>query len=140
MTSNTGCTSDGELAITFNISAVAACCSRASFNSLFEAVERLDRVADIAGRLVLAGALRPLAERSLRFVAALLFLLPFFDDRAISALRGQVAILAGLTFILEGATARTSAQKEPGTRSVRDGPYHFSGNRCCRRFIGDYAN
>jgi len=32
--SNAGCTSSGELAITLRISAAAACCSRASFNSL----------------------------------------------------------------------------------------------------------
>jgi hypothetical protein len=87
MTSNTGCTSDGELAITFNISAVAACCSRASFNSLFEAVERLDRVAYRTGGLVLA-KVRRFADRALRVVLALPFLPPVFDDRAISAPKG----------------------------------------------------
>src|ERR1700741_1285964 len=34
MTSNTGCTSERELAITFRISAVADCCCRASPSSL----------------------------------------------------------------------------------------------------------
>jgi len=34
MASNTGCTSDGELAITFRISAVAVCRSSASLVSL----------------------------------------------------------------------------------------------------------
>ena len=47
MASNTGCTSEGEEAMTFRISAVAACCSRASFRSLLgsETERRLTRVA-----------------------------------------------------------------------------------------------
>src|SRR5215470_14419649 len=81
--SNTGCTSDGELAITFNISAVAACCSRASFNSL-PRPERFNRIAVGAmRRLVLAG-LGPFGELALRVFAALV-LPPILDGRAISA-------------------------------------------------------
>src|SRR5215475_9649206 len=95
--SNTGCTSDGELAITLRISAAAACCSRASFNSLPrpEADERFDRLAVGAmRRLVLAG-LRPVAELALRVFAAV-GLPRVFDGRAISAPKGQRGHLIGL--------------------------------------------
>jgi hypothetical protein len=69
--SNTGLTSDDDLAISFRISAVAACCSRARFNSSLkgEVVRRFERTAAcMALRFVLSGfwtfanpALRPLA-------------------------------------------------------------------------------
>src|SRR6516225_1571764 len=86
MASNTGCTSPGELAMTFNISAVAACCSRASFNSL-PRFERFNGAAVVAlrRRLVLVG-LRPLIERALRVFVALA-LPPVFDGRVMSAPR-----------------------------------------------------
>src|SRR6516225_4838278 len=89
MASNTGFTSLGELAMTFNISAVAACFSRASFNSLPrpETDERFDRmVVGATRRLVLAG-LRPFTELTLRVFAAVLP--PVLDGRAISAPKGQ---------------------------------------------------
>src|SRR5262249_22692839 len=95
MTSNTGFTSLGELAMTFNISAVAACCSRASFNSLPrpETDERFDRmVFGATRRLVLAG-LRPFTELTLRVFAAVLP--PVLDGRAISAPKGQQRHLIG---------------------------------------------
>ena len=79
------------------MSAVAACCSRASFNSLLEALERFNR---ISGRLVLAGV-RPFGELALRgFVALVLSLV--LDARAISAPKVNRAILSGQTFVLEG--------------------------------------
>ena len=58
--SSTGCTSSGEQAITFNISAVAACCSRASFRSLLgsEIGRRLTRVAAGAVRRLVLAVLR----------------------------------------------------------------------------------
>ena len=102
MASNTGCTSYGELAMTFNISAVAACCSRASFRSLFgsEAERRLARVAAGAMRVGLGGlaALRGLALR----VFASLVLPPVLDGRAISAPRDKKCILSGKTVLQEG--------------------------------------
>src|SRR5882672_2773992 len=85
MASNTGCTSDGELAITFRMSAVAACCSRASFRSLLgpETERRLTGVAAGAmRRLVLAG-LWSFAEPALRAFASLV-LPPVLDGRAIA--------------------------------------------------------
>src|SRR3954469_8955616 len=85
--SNTGCTSEGEQAMTFNISAVAACCSRASFRSLLgsEAGGRLARVAAGAVRGLGLGlvVLRRLARLVLR-AFALLALPPVLDGRAIS--------------------------------------------------------
>ena len=71
MASNTGCTSSGELAITFNISAVAACCSRASFRSLLgsEIERRLTRVAAGAMRGLVLVVLRPFAGPALRAFA-----------------------------------------------------------------------
>src|SRR6478609_8006940 len=101
--SNTGCTSSGELAITFNISAVAACCSRASFRSLLgpETDRRLTRVAGGAlGRLFLV-VLRPFAGPALRAFAALV-LPPVLDGRAISVPRVRKSILSDQTIILEG--------------------------------------
>src|SRR2546430_15963456 len=83
--SNTGCTSDGELAMTFNISAVAACCSRASFRSCLgpETERRLARMAASAiGRLFLV-VLRPFAGLALLAFASLV-LPPVLDGRAIS--------------------------------------------------------
>ena len=96
MASNTGCTSDGEEAITFNISAVAACCSRASLRSLLgpETERRLSRVAAGAmGRLVLV-VLRPFAALALRAFASL-FLPPILDGRVISAPSVEKGILSG---------------------------------------------
>src|SRR6478752_10291552 len=88
MASNTGCTSDGELAMTFRISAVAACCSRASFRSLLgpEAGPRLARVAAGAMRRLVLVVLRPFAGLAL-LAFALLVLPPVLDGRAISAPR-----------------------------------------------------
>src|SRR3954454_10243858 len=86
MASKTGWTSSGELAMTFNISAVAACCARASFRSLLglETEGRLTRAAAGAmGRLVFA-ILRPFAGLALR-AFALLALPPILDDGAIFA-------------------------------------------------------
>src|SRR5215471_5816923 len=82
--SNTGCTSPGELAMTFNISAVAACCSRASFNSLprVESEERFGRMAVGAMRRLVLPGLRPFGELALRVFVALV-LPPVFDGRAI---------------------------------------------------------
>ena len=74
--SNTGFTSDGELAMTFNISAVAACCSRASFRSFLgpETERRLTRVA--------AGAMRGLVLVVLRLFAGLRACLARFAARS----------------------------------------------------------
>src|SRR5215471_2481979 len=98
MASNTGCTSDRELAITFRMSAVAACCSRASFNSLpgVETDERLDRMAVGGMRLVLA-RLRPLTLRA--FVAPVLP--PVLDGRTIFAPGGQQGHLIGLNLTFD---------------------------------------
>src|SRR4051812_8968567 len=84
--SNTGCTSDGELAMIFNISAVAPCCSRASIRSLLgpEAEQRLARVAAAGMRCWVLVVLRPFARLALRGFASLV-LPPVFDGRAISA-------------------------------------------------------
>ena len=101
--SNTGCVSEGELAITLRISAVAVCCSRASFNSLprFETDERFDRMAVGAMRRLVLPGLRPFGELALRgFVALVLSLV--LDARAISAPKVNRAILSGQTFVLEG--------------------------------------
>lgn len=73
--------------MTFNISAVAACCSRASFSAVSEPLERFDRVGEPTERLVLA-RIWPFAALALRFGAAFA-LPPGFDDRAISAPKGQ---------------------------------------------------
>src|SRR4051794_16713199 len=102
MASNTGCTSSGELAMTFNISAVAACCSRASFRSLLgsEIERRVARVAAGALRGLVLVVLRPFAGLVLRAFASLLP--PALDRRAIFAPKGQQAILSGQSFILEG--------------------------------------
>src|SRR5215470_6406780 len=94
--SKTGCTSDGELAITFRISAVAACCSRASVNSLLrlEAEERFDRTAVGAIRRLVLPDLRPFNEPALRVFAALVLSL-VLDGRAISAPKGQEGYVIG---------------------------------------------
>src|SRR6516164_9953750 len=92
MLSNTGRTSAGDRLITRRISAVAACCSRASFNSLprLETDERFDRLAVGAMRpLVLAG-LRPVAELALRALT-LPALPPVLESRAISVPRFCIA-------------------------------------------------
>src|SRR5258707_785852 len=97
MTSNTGCTSDGELAMTFNISAVAACCSRASFRSLLgpETERRLTRVAVGAIRRLVLVVLRPFAGLALRAFASLV-LPPVLDGRVIIRSQGQEGHLIGL--------------------------------------------
>src|SRR6185436_7864693 len=94
--SNTGCTSDGELAMTFNISAVAACCSRASFRSVLgsEAGRRLTRVAAGAMRGLVLVVLRPFAGLALRAFASLV-LPPVLGGRVISAPRIKKSILWG---------------------------------------------
>ena len=83
---------DGELAMTFNISAVAACCSRASFRSLLgpETERCLTRVAAGAMRRLVLVVLRPFAGLALRAFASL-FLPPVLDGRAISAPRSRRA-------------------------------------------------
>ena len=88
--SNTGWMSFGDLAITFNISAVAACCSRASFRSLLgpETERRLARVAAGAMRGLVLVVLRPFAGFALRAFASLV-LPPVLDGRAISAPPGS---------------------------------------------------
>src|SRR4051812_28632451 len=83
MTSNTGWTSEGELAMTFNISAVAACCSRAFLSSLLGPERRLTRVAAGALRPLVLVVLRPFAGVALR-PFALLVLPPVIDGRVIS--------------------------------------------------------
>src|SRR5262245_1027857 len=95
MASNTGCTLEGELAMTFNISAVAACCSRASFNSLPRpwTEARFGRLAGGTMRRLVVAGLRPLAEPALRVFATLLP--PVFDDRAIPAPKSQQSHLIG---------------------------------------------
>src|SRR3954469_19821838 len=102
--SNTGCTSDGELAMTFNISAVAACCARASFRSLLgsEIERRLTRVAVGGTRSLVLVVLPPFAALALRAFDALV-LPPVLDSRAISAPRVEEGILSGQTVIMEGA-------------------------------------
>src|SRR3954451_21649741 len=98
MTSNTGCTFDGELAMTFNISAEAACCSRASFRSLLrsEAERRLNGVPAAAIRCFALLASRPFGGLSLRDFRSLV-LPPVFDGRAISAPEVKKYILSGET-------------------------------------------
>src|SRR3954452_17283161 len=97
MASNTGCTSDGDLAMTFNISAVAACCSRASFRSLLgsETGPLLARLAAGAMRGLVLFVLRPFSGPALRAFASLV-LLPFLDARAITAPKDKEAYLNGL--------------------------------------------
>src|SRR5438105_15878222 len=98
MASNTGCTSSGELAMTFNISAVAACCSRASFRSLLgpETEPPLTRVAAGAMPRLILVVLRPFAGLALRLFASLA-LPPVLDGRAIIRPQGQQEHLIGLT-------------------------------------------
>src|SRR6516164_1570250 len=94
--SKTGWRSNVDRPITLRSSLVAACCSRASFNSLprLETDERFDRPAVGAMcRLVLA-ALRPVAELALRVLAELV-LPPVLDGRAIYAPLGQQGHLIG---------------------------------------------
>src|SRR5258707_13290455 len=88
MASNTGCTSDGELAMIFNISAVAACCSRASFRSSLgpDTERRLARVAAGPMRRLVLVVLRPFVGLAL-LAFALLVLPPVLDGRAISVPR-----------------------------------------------------
>src|SRR4051794_34506095 len=95
--SNTGCTSDGELAMIFNISAVAACCSRASFRSWLglEAERRFAGVAAAAMRCLALVPFRPFAGLASR-AFALPVLPPVFDGRAISAPEGHEPHLIGL--------------------------------------------
>ena len=83
-------------AIAFNISAVAACCSRASFRSLLgsETGRRLTRVAAGAMRGLVLVVLRPFAGLALRAFASLV-LPPVLDGRAISAPRVKKSILSG---------------------------------------------
>src|SRR5258705_622873 len=90
MASNTGRTSAGELAITFRISAVAACCSRASFRSLLGPVteRRLTRMAAGAMRRLALVVLRPFAGLALRAFASLV-LPPVLDGRAIFRPQGS---------------------------------------------------
>lgn len=94
--SNTGCTSDGELAMIFRISAVAACCSRASARSLLgpETERRLTRVAAGTIRRLLLVVLRPFARLALRAFASLV-LPPVLDGRVISAPKVKKSILSG---------------------------------------------
>src|SRR4051812_29022566 len=95
--SNTGCTSDGELAMIFNTSAVAACCSRASFRSWLglEAEGRFSGVAAAAMRCLAFVLFRPCAGVASRAFAPPV-LPPVFDGRAISAPEGHEAHLIGL--------------------------------------------
>src|SRR5437868_11338263 len=109
MASNTGCTSEGELAITFNISAVAACCSRAILRSLAASEpERLTRGA--------AGATRRFVLAALRFAGlalrpfALPVLPPVRDGRLMCAPRVETRILSGQTVLQEGPDRAKSAQ------------------------------
>src|SRR4051794_6358524 len=103
MTSNTGCTSDGELAMIFNISAVAACCSRAAFKSWLEleAERRMGRLAAAAMRCLALVPFRPFAGLALRAFATLV-LPPFLDGRVISAPKVKKRILSVETVIQEG--------------------------------------
>src|SRR3954471_23959022 len=96
MASNTGCTSSGELAMTFNISAVAACCSRASFRSLLGSeIERRLAGREATGAMRgLVLTLRSFAKLDFRVFAALL-LPPLFDGRAIAAPTVKKRILSG---------------------------------------------
>jgi len=73
--------------MTFRMSVVAACCSRASFNCSSEDLERFNWIAGATGRLVL-DELRRFAELFFRVLAALT-LPPVLDDRAISAPKSQ---------------------------------------------------
>src|SRR6478609_1955208 len=84
--SNTGRTSDVESAMTFKISAVAACCSRASFRSVLgpDTERRLTRLGAGAMRRLVLEVLRSFDGFALRaFAARVLPLL--VDDRVISA-------------------------------------------------------
>src|SRR3954464_9130189 len=92
MALNTGWTSSGELAMSFNISAVAACCSRASFRSLpgSETERRLSRLAVGGMRRLALAALWPLSGPALR-AFIFLVLLVLVDGRAISVPRSRRA-------------------------------------------------
>jgi len=82
--------------MTFSISAIAACCARASFRSLLEPEtrRRLTRLAGGASlRLDLAG-LGAFTELALRVFTALL-LPPVFDGRDMFAPKGQQGHLIG---------------------------------------------
>src|SRR5947209_9593130 len=100
MALNTGCTSSGELAMTFNISAVAACCWRASLRSLaaVETERRLTRLAAGAIRRLVLVVLRPFAALS-RLAFALRVLLPVVDGRLMAASQFKNRILAVYTFL-----------------------------------------
>src|SRR6476660_7220340 len=128
MASNTGCTSDGELAMTFNISAVAACCSRASFRSCLgpEAERRLTRVAVGAIRRLVLVVLRPFAGLALRAFGSLV-LPPLLDGRVISAPKVQEEHLTGLN-------QRSGRGGLGGSHvaSYGDRPVARSGQRCSR--------
>ena len=83
--------------MTFNISAVAACCSRASFRSLLGSEaggRRLTRVAAGAMRGLVLVVLRPFAWPAWLAFASLV-LPPVLDGRAISVPRVKEGILSG---------------------------------------------
>src|SRR5437868_15291993 len=105
MASNTGCTSAGEPAMTFNIPAVAACCSRAVFSSLRgPETERLIRVAAGATRRVVLVTLR-FSGRALRpFVLPVLP--PGLDGRVMCVPSVEKRILSGQTLLQEGHQAK----------------------------------
>src|SRR5436305_11636029 len=94
--SNTGCTSDGELAMIFSISAVAACCSRASFRSWLGVAAKgcVAGVAAGAMRCLVLLTFRPFAGLALR-AFAWPALPPVVDGRAISAPEVKKHILSG---------------------------------------------
>ena len=82
--------------MTFRISAVAACCSRASVRSLLgsEIERRLTRVAAGAMRGLVLVVLRPYAGLASRAFVSLI-LPPVLDGRAISVPRVKKSILSG---------------------------------------------
>src|ERR1041385_4762581 len=119
MASNTGCTSDGELAITFNIAAVAACCSRAALRSLAASeTGRLTRVAAGATRRRVLAALRRLSGLAVR-PFALPVLPPGLDGRLICAPRVETRILSGHTVLQEGPD-RAKSRLRWGASRVMD--------------------
>src|SRR5262245_52420700 len=89
--------------MTFNMSAVAACCARASFRSLRgPATERcLTRAAAGAVWCLALGGSRLFAGGALRAFASI-GLPPVLDGRVMSAPKVKKSILSGKTGLLEG--------------------------------------
>ena len=123
--SNTGCTSEGELAITFRMSAVAVCCSSARSSSVVRRSSCTCRSAtkgagwrvmdDAIPRLVLAD-LCPFCALVLRALALVAFL-PIFSTRTISAPGSKAGILSVWAIGAEGVDSASLWDDLPHVRN-----------------------